>query len=173
MVIMSVSDKFSTKDIVESRLQIEEDIHTQKHVLYPLMAAKAIIKDPYHFVFGYGNRNSGRVVEEDILAIQNNFNSNEVYDIESDISRIPINTGILGFSAYLLFISVILFQLMQAYFKTKNELHLFIFIAICTTFFAGFFYAYNDSIWVWMFYIIALILLQNSEDGKAFSHWEK
>ncbi len=167
IVIMSVSDKFSTKDIMESRLQVEEDVHTQKHVLYPLMAAKAIIKDPYHFVFGYGNRNSGRVVEEDIIAIQENFNSNEVYDIESDISRIPINTGILGLSAYLLFISVILFQLMQAYFKTKNELHLFIFIAICTTFFAGFFYAYSDSVWVWMFYIIAVILLQNVNDDKV------
>ena len=173
LILITVSGKISAKDILESRIQIEDDIYTQKHIQYPFMAAKALVKDPYHFVFGYGNRNSGRAVKEDIITIQDDFNNNRAYDIESDISRILINTGILGFSAYLLFITVILFYLIQAYLRSNNELNLFVFIAICTTFFAGLFYAYNDSIWVWMFYIIAVILLQNSEDGKVFSHWEK
>jgi len=164
----SISGKISAKDVLESRIQIEDDIHTQKHIQYPFMAAKAIIKDPIHFMFGYGNRNSGRAIEKYILEIQEDFNNFEAYDIESDISRILINTGILGFSAYLLFISVILYNLIREYLRTKNELHLFTFIAICTTFFAGFFYAYNDSIWVWMFYIIAVILLQNGNDDKVF-----
>ena len=168
MMFMSFTDRLSAKDILKSRLLIKEDIHTQKHIQYPLMAGKALLKDPYHFIFGYGNRNSGRAVEEYVIAIQENYKNFKAHDIESDISRIPINTGILGFSAYLLFISVILFQLMQAYFKTKNEFHLFIFIAICTTFFAGFFYAYSDSVWVWMFYIIAVILLQNDKNDKVF-----
>jgi len=59
------------------------------------------------------------------------------------------------------------------YLKTNDILMLFVFLTICTTFFAGFFYAYNDSIWVWMFYAIAVIMLQRSEDKKALSHKEK
>lgn len=165
---MSLSGKFSAKEVLESRLQVEEDVHTQKHVQYPLMAVKALMKDPFHFFLGYGNRNSGRAVAEDIIEIQDDIENTGAYDIESDISRIPINTGILGFSVYFLFISVILYELMKTYLRTKNELHLFVFIAICTTFFAGFFYAYNDSIWVWMFYIIAVILLQNDKNDKVF-----
>ena len=53
---------------------------------------------------------------------------------------------------------------MKTYIKNKNEMHLFIFLVICLTFFAGFFYAYNDSVWVWMFWGMAVILLQNSKE---------
>ncbi len=166
MLFISVSGKISFIEILKSRVQVEEDVHTQKHLQYPMMATKALLNNPLHFFFGYGNRNSGRAIADDIIAIQDDFHADRAFDVESDLVRIPLNRGLLGFSVYLIFIAVILFELIKAYFRSKDRLYLFVFIVICSTFFAGFFYAYNDSIWVWMFWATAIFLLQKDEKRK-------
>jgi hypothetical protein len=161
MLSISLTGKIDFRDVFKSRMEV--DIHTQKHLQYPAMALKAFAVDPFHFAFGYGNRNSGRAVVEDIIAIQDDCYPTRAFDIETDLIRIPLNTGILGFSTYLLFLIIISVGLIKKYYRSNNELTLFVFIAICTTFFAGFFYAYNDSVWVWMFYAIAVLLVQDNE----------
>ena len=163
-ILSTVSGKADFMKIFSSRLEISSDVHTQKHLKYPIMAAKAIAKDPIHFVFGYGNRNSGRAMADEIIKLQEDFDSNRAFDIESDIVRYPLNIGILGFSLYLIFIVIILASIIRIFHKTNNEFYLFIFSAISLIFFSGFFYAYNDSVWVWMIWIIAIFLLQNIEE---------
>lgn len=168
MFFVSVSGKISFVEILKSRVQVEDDVHTQKHLQYPVMATKALLTNPLHFFLGYGNRNSGRAVADDIIAIQDDFHADRPFDVESDLVRILLNRGVLGFSTYLIFIAVILFELIKAYFRNKDWLYLFVFIVICSTFFAGFFYAYNDSVWVWMFWIMAIFLL-NKEDINSLT----
>jgi len=164
MFFLSNSNKISFKKVFQQRTEL--DVHTQKHIQYPVMVAKALVKDPYHFVLGYGSRNSGRSVYDDIIALKF-VDKNEAFDIESDLARTPANTGFIGLITYTIFISVILIELMRAYFKTKRSMFLFVFLTIATTFFGGFFYSYNDSIWVWIFYLIAVLILQrdNNEPG--------
>ncbi|RLC48002.1 MAG: hypothetical protein DRI23_10810 [Candidatus Cloacimonadota bacterium] len=157
MLATSITGKIDFKEVFRSRMEV--DVHTQKHLQYPGMALKALTKDPLHFAIGYGNRNSGRAVVEDIIAIQDNYSPTRAFDIETDLVRIPLNTGFLGFSTYLLFLIIICVELIKKYYRSNNEINLFVVIAIITTFFAGFFYAYSDSVWIWMFYAIAVLLL--------------
>jgi len=166
IMLISISGKADFVKIFSSRIEVSDDIHTQKHLQYPIMALRALSDSPIHFVFGYGNRNSGRAVAHEIEIIQEDFNSDRAFEVESDLVRTPLNTGILGFSSYLVFIVILVITLMQRYTKTNESLYLFLSITVLLVFFSGFFYAYNDSVWVWMFWIIAIFLL-NEEDTKS------
>ncbi|MBL7085957.1 MAG: O-antigen ligase family protein [Candidatus Cloacimonetes bacterium] len=162
-IYKKIDTSISLSKILERR--IESDTSTQRHLSYPINAIEAISVDPVHLLFGYGSRNSGRSFNYADIKVTRwgRYDmANKVFDIESDLFRCLINTGIIGFTFYILITIVLISALWKKYnLSDKKEYILITITGLITTFFAGFFYGYNDSLWFWMFYLIALLLIND------------
>lgn len=140
----------------------EEDGGSSRHISYPVYTIEGMLHDPVHFIFGYGARNSSRAIYYS-NNIHDFVDKPEAFDIESDICKMLANYGFLYFLLYLFFN----YKLIKAYCLRCNFKHsfypYFFTITSIATFFAGFFYMYNDSRWVWIVYLFALIFITRTD----------
>lgn len=160
-IYKKIDTSISFSNILERRLEFNKS--TQRHLSYPIYAIEAISVDPIHLLFGYGSRNSGRsfnYADIEVIGWGRYDMADKVFDIESDLIRCLINTGVIGFSFYILITIILINILWKKYqLSDKKEYLLITIVGLLTTFFGGFFYGYNDSLWFWMFYLIALLLI--------------
>ena len=145
-------------DAISYRFDISDvssDAGSHRHLNYPLYALEGSLHDPVHFLFGYGARNSSR----GILASGNitDFVSTEVFDIESDFCKMLLNYGFIYFVLYCYFNYILVVNYIKVFNFKKEIISYIIFITVISTFFAGIFYVYNDSKWVWIIYYIAVL----------------
>ncbi len=148
---------------------------TSRHLLYPLWAFEGSIHDIWHFIFGYGPRNSSRGIAYggNIL----DLTTGRVYDIESDFCKMLLSYGIICMILYILFnYYIVKYYIKFINFKISSFEAYFYLFGVIGSFFAGIFYMYNDSKWIWFMYLFALIFLNNQKCSKydrCFNHTSK
>lgn len=148
---------------------------TTRHLLYPLWAFEGSIHDIWHFIFGYGPRNSSRGIAYggNIL----DLTTDRVYDIESDFCKMLLSYGVVCMILYLIFnYYIVKYYIKYINFKDSPIVSYFYIFGIIGSFFAGIFYMYNDSKWVWYMYLFALLFLNNNikqDNGKCFNNNSK
>jgi len=156
-----------TKGVLYRFTHDENDEGSARHIMYPLYTLEGSLHDPFHFVFGYGARNSSRAIS--FGGNLEEFTETEVaFDIESDICKMLANYGFLYFIAYLYFN----FMIVKFYVKTQNLQrvdNLFLLLSVLSIFFSGIFYAYNDSKWVWFIYLFSLINITNNNSSRVIN----
>lgn len=136
----------------------ESDQGSSRHLLYPVYTVEGMLHDPFHLFFGYGARNSSRAIyySDNITYF---VDTPEAFDIESDLCKMLANYGIIYFCLYLYFN----YKIVRIYVKKcdfRNTLYPYFFLlSDIAVFFAGFFYMYNDSRWVWLIYLYSLIFV--------------
>lgn len=143
------------------------DEGTNRHIMYPIYVMKGMLHDPYHFLLGYGARNSSRAIYHS-GELSNFVNTEETFDIESDFCKMAANFGFIYFLVYLYFNYkiVICFAIKQR--LQSDSIATFFLICIISIFFAGLFYVYNDSKWVWFIYFYALLYLSDSNKHNEY-----
>lgn len=141
---------------------------TERHIMYPLWAIEGSIHDLWHFIFGYGPRNSSRGIAYSGHILE--FTTTDVYDIESDFCKMLLSYGIISFVLYLLFNYYIVRTYIKNidFRKSSVEAYFYIF-GIVGSFIAGIFYMYNDSKWIWFLYLFALLYLNNNIQTKSMN----
>lgn len=136
----------------------EEDEGTGRHLAYPIYTLEGMLHDPVHLIMGYGARNSSRAIYYS-GNIPDFVNQPEAFDIESDLCKVLANYGLIGFLLFLYFNYRIVFLFVKRCDFRRSIFPYFYLISIVTTFFAGFFYTFNDSRWIWIIYFSSLIFI--------------
>jgi len=165
--INNTDDDVSIKEIFKYLTDRELE-SSLKHLSYPQWAFESIVVDPAHFIFGFGNRNSGRGLAFSNISINDKYFVNNAYDIETDMFKILVNGGMIGFCVHIIWHMIIIGSLILRKYK-DIELHkyaLIVLITISSSFIAGIFYVYNDSKWLWLFYLCGMIIIFQNDYQK-------
>ncbi|MCE7626709.1 O-antigen ligase family protein [Vibrio fluvialis] len=162
LVNKSESSDVNVSYIIESRTNTKSQ-GNQRHLFYPLYALEAVSVDPIHFLFGYGNRNSGRSFLYSGVDLPGwDVKTKPPFDIETDWFKILAAQGFIGFILYNILFIYTTFCNGRFYLIYRNPYYLYMFWLLIMLYFCGFFYVYIDSKWCWLL-LMSSYLLINSE----------
>lgn len=161
--LITLDSDSTVSTIFQNRVETKSE-GSERHLYYPYYVLQTLSEDPFHFLFGYGNRNSGRAFQYTNVELPGwDVNTKQEFDIETDLFKILATQGIVGFIIYLLFIYYLIkgLKARNKFIIDLNNDNLFLLIIMLNLFFGGLFYVFNDSKWVW-FAIFAIILSINN-----------
>ncbi|MGZ2369847.1 O-antigen ligase family protein [Ancylomarina sp. YFZ004] len=156
--------------IVESRTDVKSN-GTKRHIYYPFYVMETLCHDPFHFTFGYGNRNSGRAFRyADVDLPGWDVKTKPPFDIESDWFKTMANQGILGLILYVLLYYYLIkgLKIKVSNFTELDNYTLFLLLILLNLFWGGFFYIFNDSKWVWFVIFATFIKLNDTEKNGLY-----
>lgn len=142
--------------------RIDKDNNSMiRHTNYPKYSLLAVLNDPFHFLFGYGARNSSRGLYHVMDGYDNELEIRSSFEIESDFCKTLVNFGFFSLSMYIIFITTISYFLFLLIKKGRSPYVIFCFSSIVLSFIYGISYSYNDAKWIWIVYFISILIINN------------